>query len=123
MLLMIDNYDSFTFNLVQYFAELGEDVRVVRNDEITLEEIEALAPQRIVLSPGPCSPQEAGICVPAVRHYSSLPDSPYGQSIRHPEDDCPAASAFAGQLIRLPLENDLDDVAVERAIEVLHELN
>ena len=70
MLLMIDNYDSFTFNLVQYFAELGEDVRVVRNDEITLEEIEALAPQRIVLSPGPCSPQEAGICVPAVRHFA-----------------------------------------------------
>ena len=70
MLLMIDNYDSFTFNLVQYFAELGEDVRVVRNDEITLEEIEVLAPQRIVLSPGPCSPQEAGICVPAVRHFA-----------------------------------------------------
>ena len=70
MLLMIDNYDSFTFNLVQYFAELGEDVRVVRNDEITLEEIEALAPQRIVLSPGPCSPLEAGICVPAVRHFA-----------------------------------------------------
>lgn len=70
MLLMIDNYDSFTFNLVQYFAELGEDVRVVRNDEITLDEIEALAPRRIVLSPGPCSPQEAGICVPAVRHFA-----------------------------------------------------
>jgi len=70
MLLMIDNYDSFTFNLVQYFAELGEDVKVVRNDEITLEEIEALGPERIVLSPGPCSPQEAGICVPAVRHFA-----------------------------------------------------
>lgn len=70
MLLMIDNYDSFTFNLVQYFAELGEDVRVARNDEITLEEIETLAPQRIVLSPGPCSPQEAGICVPLVRHFT-----------------------------------------------------
>ena len=69
-LLMIDNYDSFTFNLVQYFAELGEDVQVVRNDEITLDEIEALAPQRIVISPGPCSPQEAGICVPAVRHFA-----------------------------------------------------
>jgi dTDP-4-amino-4,6-dideoxygalactose transaminase len=61
--------------------------------------------------------------VPAFRHYSSLPDSPYGQSIRHPEDDCPAASAFAGQLIRLPLHHDLENVAVERAIEVLHELN
>jgi len=70
MLLMIDNYDSFTFNLVQYFGELGEDVRVVRNDEITLEQIEGLKPERLVLSPGPCSPAEAGICVSAVRHFA-----------------------------------------------------
>ncbi|MES2888807.1 MAG: aminodeoxychorismate/anthranilate synthase component II [Pseudomonadota bacterium] len=69
MLLMIDNYDSFTFNLVQYFAELGEDVRVFRNDEITLEGITALRPDRLVLSPGPCSPAEAGICVAAVQHF------------------------------------------------------
>jgi anthranilate synthase component 2 len=69
MLLMIDNYDSFTFNLVQYFGELGEDVRVVRNDEITLEEIGAMQPDRLVLSPGPCSPAEAGICVPAIRAF------------------------------------------------------
>ena len=61
MLLMIDNYDSFTFNLVQYFGELGEDVLVKRNDEISLSDIEKLAPQRIVISPGPCSPMEAGI--------------------------------------------------------------
>ena len=67
MLLMIDNYDSFTFNLVQYFAELGEDVKVVRNDEITVAEIAALKPDRLVLSPGPCSPAEAGVCVPAIR--------------------------------------------------------
>ena len=70
MLLMIDNYDSFTFNLVQYFGELGEDVRVVRNDEVTLAQIEALRPDRLVLSPGPCSPAEAGICVPAIRHFA-----------------------------------------------------
>ena len=70
MLLMIDNYDSFTFNLVQYFADLGEEVRVFRNDEITLAEIEALKPQRLVLSPGPCSPAEAGICVSAIRHFA-----------------------------------------------------
>jgi anthranilate synthase component 2 len=70
MLLMIDNYDSFTFNLVQYFGELGEDVRVYRNDEITLEGIAGLRPQRLVLSPGPCSPAEAGICVPAVQHFA-----------------------------------------------------
>ena len=69
MLLMIDNYDSFTFNLVQYFAELGEDVRVHRNDEISLADIEAMKPDRLVLSPGPCSPAEAGICIEAIRHF------------------------------------------------------
>ncbi|MDE2402695.1 MAG: aminodeoxychorismate/anthranilate synthase component II [Burkholderiales bacterium] len=70
MLLMIDNYDSFTYNLVQYFAELGEDVRVARNDEITLDEIAALKPDRLVLSPGPCSPAEAGICVSALQRFT-----------------------------------------------------
>jgi len=70
MLLMIDNYDSFTFNLVQYFGELGQDVRVFRNDEITLEGIAELKPQRLVLSPGPCSPAEAGICIDAIRHFA-----------------------------------------------------
>ena len=69
MLLMIDNYDSFTFNLVQYFAELGEDVRVFRNDEITLEGIAELKPGKLVLSPGPCSPAEAGICVSAIQQF------------------------------------------------------
>ena len=69
MLLMIDNYDSFTYNLVQYFGELGEDVRVYRNDQITLEDITALRPDRLVLSPGPCSPAEAGICIEAIRHF------------------------------------------------------
>jgi len=67
MLLMIDNYDSFTFNLVQYFGELGQDVKVVRNDEITVEQIAALKPDQLVLSPGPCSPAEAGVCVPAIQ--------------------------------------------------------
>jgi anthranilate synthase component II len=70
MLLMIDNYDSFTFNLVQYFGELGEEVRVFRNDEITLEGIAGLAPDQLVLSPGPCSPAEAGICVPAIKAFT-----------------------------------------------------
>ena len=69
MLLMIDNYDSFTFNLVQYFGELGQEVAVHRNDEITLEGIAALKPKYLVLSPGPCSPAEAGICVPAIREF------------------------------------------------------
>ena len=67
MLLMIDNYDSFTFNLVQYFAELGQEVTVVRNDAITPAEIAALQPDHLVLSPGPCSPAEAGVCVPAIQ--------------------------------------------------------
>jgi anthranilate synthase component 2 len=70
MLLMIDNYDSFTYNLVQYLGELGEEVKVLRNDEITLEGIEKLAPARIVISPGPCTPDEAGISVPLVRHFA-----------------------------------------------------
>ncbi|TDP62436.1 aminodeoxychorismate/anthranilate synthase component II [Roseateles toxinivorans] len=69
MLLMIDNYDSFTFNLVQYFGELGEEVKVFRNDQITLEEIAALKPDSLVLSPGPCSPAEAGVCVAAIQHF------------------------------------------------------
>jgi anthranilate synthase component II len=69
MLLMIDNYDSFTYNLVQYFGELGQDVRVFRNDEITLQGIAELRPVQLVLSPGPCSPAEAGICVAAIQHF------------------------------------------------------
>jgi len=70
MLLMIDNYDSFTYNLVQYFGELGETVRVFRNDEISVEGIGALKPDSLVLSPGPCSPAEAGVCVEAIRAYA-----------------------------------------------------
>ena len=70
MLLMIDNYDSFTYNLVQYFAELGEEVRVFRNDEITLEGIAELRPAQLVLSPGPCSPAAAGICVAAIEAFT-----------------------------------------------------
>lgn len=67
---MIDNYDSFTYNLVQYFGELGEEVAVHRNDKITLDQIEGMAPKRIVISPGPCSPAEAGISVPLIQHFS-----------------------------------------------------
>ncbi|MFA5488864.1 MAG: aminodeoxychorismate/anthranilate synthase component II [Candidimonas sp.] len=68
--LMIDNYDSFTYNLVQYFGELGEHVVVRRNDQVTLQEIADLAPNRICISPGPCSPAEAGISVDAIRHFA-----------------------------------------------------
>jgi anthranilate synthase component 2 len=70
MLLMIDNYDSFTFNLVQYFGELGAEVIVHRNDALTLDQIEAWAPERIVISPGPCTPSEAGISVPLIQRFA-----------------------------------------------------
>jgi anthranilate synthase component 2 len=70
MLLMIDNYDSFTYNLVQYLGELREDVQVVRNDETTVEQIAAMNPGRIVVSPGPCTPNEAGVSVPVIRYFA-----------------------------------------------------
>lgn len=70
MLLMIDNYDSFTYNLVQYLGELGQDVHVHRNDEITLDQIKAMQPEKIVISPGPCTPNEAGISVPLIHEFA-----------------------------------------------------
>lgn len=95
MLLMIDNYDSFTYNLVQYFGELGEEVRVYRNDRITLEEIEAMAPERIVISPGPCSPEEAGISVATIRRFAGkIPI--LGVCLGHQA----IGAAFAGKVIR-----------------------
>ncbi len=69
MLLMIDNYDSFTYNLVQYFGELGEEILVYRNDKINIAEIEALGPERIVVSPGPCTPNEAGLSLEVIEHF------------------------------------------------------
>src|SRR5574337_68562 len=70
MLLMIDNYDSFTYNLVQYLGELGAEVRVYRNDALTLDEVAALRPQQIVISPGPCTPAEAGVSVELIRRFA-----------------------------------------------------
>ena len=70
MVFVLDNYDSFTYNLVQYLGELGAEVEVRRNDELTVEEVEALRPDRILLSPGPCTPSEAGILVPLIRHMT-----------------------------------------------------
>lgn len=70
MLLMIDNYDSFTYNIVQYFGELNQEVKVVRNDQVTLEDIERWQPKYLVIGPGPCSPSEAGISIPAINHFA-----------------------------------------------------
>ncbi len=95
MLLMIDNYDSFTFNLVQYFGELGEEVRTYRNDEISLEQIEALNPSRICISPGPCTPHEAGVSVPVLKHFAGkLPI--LGVCLGHQS----IGAAFGGNIIR-----------------------
>ncbi|MEK0428628.1 MAG: hypothetical protein RL001_1155 [Pseudomonadota bacterium] len=95
MLLMIDNYDSFTFNLVQYFGELGEEVRTYRNDEITLEQIEKLNPARICISPGPCTPHEAGVSVPVLQHFAGkLPI--LGVCLGHQS----IGAAFGGKVIR-----------------------
>ena len=95
MLLMLDNYDSFTYNLVQYFGELGEDVRVYRNDQITIEEIEALKPDHICVSPGPCSPAEAGISVPLIKHFAGrIPI--LGVCLGHQS----IGAAFGGKIVR-----------------------
>jgi anthranilate synthase/aminodeoxychorismate synthase-like glutamine amidotransferase len=97
MLLVIDNYDSFTYNLVQYLGELGEDVRVYRNDEITLDRIEALRPGRIVISPGPCTPKEAGISVDAIRAFAGKVPI-LGVCLGHQS----LAAAYGGDIIRAP---------------------
>ncbi|SFF16843.1 anthranilate synthase component II [Paracidovorax wautersii] len=94
-LLMVDNYDSFTFNIVQYFGELGAEVEVFRNDEITLEGIAERRPDRLVISPGPCSPAEAGISVAAIKHFAGkLPI--LGVCLGHQS----IGAAFGGQIIR-----------------------
>jgi anthranilate synthase component 2 len=95
MLLMIDNYDSFTYNLVQYFGELGQDVRVFRNDEISLDQIEQLNPDHIVISPGPCSPAEAGISVPTLQHFAGKKPI-LGVCLGHQS----IGAAFGGKVVR-----------------------
>ncbi len=97
MLLMIDNYDSFTYNLVQYFGELGENIKVYRNNKITIPEIERLNPERIVISPGPCTPKEAGISVDVIRFFAGkIPI--LGVCLGHQS----IGAAFGGDIIRAP---------------------
>ncbi len=95
MLLMIDNYDSFTYNLVQYFAELGEDVKVIRNDELSVAEIESLKPDRIVISPGPCTPCEAGVSVEVLKTLAGTVPM-LGVCLGHQS----IGQAFGGKVIR-----------------------
>ena len=97
MLLMIDNYDSFTYNLVQYFGELGEKIRVFRNNKITILEIEALNPERIVISPGPCTPSEAGISIEVIKHFAGRIPL-LGVCLGHQS----IGAAFGGDIIRAP---------------------
>ena len=95
MLLMIDNYDSFTYNLVHYFAELGQEVNVVRNDDLSVAQVAELAPDYIVLSPGPCTPNEAGICVPVLEQLSGRFPI-FGVCLGHQS----MGQAFGGKVIR-----------------------
>lgn len=95
MLLMIDNYDSFTYNIVQYFGQLGQEVQVVRNDQISVEEIGRMQPERLVISPGPCSPEEAGISVAAIREYAGKIPM-LGVCLGHQS----IGAAFGGQVVR-----------------------
>ena len=95
MLLMIDNYDSFTYNIVQYFGELNQDVKVVRNDQVTLEDIERWQPKYLVVGPGPCSPTEAGISIPAIHHFAGKIPL-LGVCLGHQA----IGQAFGGQVIR-----------------------
>jgi anthranilate synthase component 2 len=95
MLLMIDNYDSFTYNLVHYFAELGQEVKVVRNDALTVAEVAALQPNYIVLSPGPCTPNEAGICLPVLEQLAGKVPI-FGVCLGHQS----LGQAFGGKVVR-----------------------
>ena len=98
MVFVLDNYDSFTYNLVQYLGELGAEVVVRRNDEITPKEVEELRPERILLSPGPCTPAEAGILIPLIRHMASLPKRTpmLGVCLGHQA----IGEAFGGKVVR-----------------------
>jgi len=95
MLLMIDNYDSFTYNIVQYFGELNQEVKVVRNDAVTLEDIERWQPQYLVIGPGPCSPSEAGISIPAIQYFAGKIPT-LGVCLGHQA----IGQAFGGDIIR-----------------------
>ena len=95
MIVMIDNYDSFTYNLVQYLGEMGQELKVFRNDKVTIADIEALKPERIVISPGPCTPKEAGISVEVIRHFAGKAPI-LGVCLGHQS----VGYAFGGEIVR-----------------------
>ena len=97
MVFVLDNYDSFTYNLVQYMGELGAEMTIARNDQMTLEQIDDLKPERIVLSPGPCTPQEAGVSIPLIRHFAGKVPI-LGVCLGHQA----IGAAFGGNVIRAP---------------------
>jgi len=97
MVFVLDNYDSFTYNLVQYMGELGAEMVIRRNDELTVDEVEALAPERLVLSPGPCTPQEAGILIPLIQRFAGIVPI-LGVCLGHQA----IGAAFGGDVVRAP---------------------
>ena len=97
MVFVLDNYDSFTYNLVQYMGELGAEMIIRRNDQLTVEQIEDLKPERIVLSPGPCTPQEAGVSIPLIRHFAGKVPI-LGVCLGHQA----IGAAFGGNVVRAP---------------------
>jgi anthranilate synthase component 2 len=102
MVFVLDNYDSFTYNLVQYIGELGEEVVVKRNDDLTPEEVVALKPSRILLSPGPCTPQEAGILIPLLQHLAELPEDKQIPTLGVCLGHQAIGAAFGGEVVRAP---------------------
>jgi anthranilate synthase component II len=97
MILMIDNYDSFTYNIVQYCLELGADLKIIRNDELSVEEIEALHPEKIIISPGPATPNEAGVCLDVIKHFADKVPI-FGICLGHQA----IGQAFGGDVIKAP---------------------
>jgi len=119
MVLMIDNYDSFTYNIVQYCRELGADLKVIRNDEMTIEEIKALDPEKIILSPGPATPDEAGVTLDVIREFADTKPM-FGICLGHQS----IAQVFGGEVIRATnmMHGKTSQVAVERQTAIFKDL-